>query len=84
MDLKQKYIHLLIFAANLGPGQSSGEGPGLCSPQEIQMCFLGDHSLSLLVAVKSSWHTVSLSVLSTLLFTLWSVDQWHPCPLEAC
>ena len=48
------------------------------------MCFLGDHSLSLLVAVKSSWHTVSLSVLSTSLFTLWSVDQWHPRPLEAC
>lgn len=54
VDLRREYIQQLVYTANLGPGQSSGEGPGPCLPWEIQTCFLGDHSLSLLVVVKSS------------------------------
>lgn len=54
VDLRQEYIQLLVCIANLGPGYSSREGPGLCLPWEIRTCFLGGHSLSLLVVVKSS------------------------------
>ena len=75
MDFKQKYIQQLIFAANLGPGQPGREGTGLHLPQEVQMCFLGEHSFGVIIVAVSNEPECGLS-------------PCHPnmdlCPLDTC